>query len=73
MCCEAIESSVRESIRREDGVPPPTYHTLRPDIKRMEKLDQVEQKFGWQVEKWITCIGYQALDKALFSSAERAD
>jgi hypothetical protein len=73
MCCEAIESSVCESIRREDGVPSPTYHTLRPDIKWMREIEQVEQKIWWQVEERITCVGYQALDKALFSLAERAD
>jgi hypothetical protein len=73
MCCEAIESSVRESIRREDGVPPPTYYTLRPDVKGMEEVEQVEQKICWQVEERITCVGYQTLNKALFSPAERAD
>jgi hypothetical protein len=64
---------MRKSIRREDVVPPPTYHTLRPDIKWMEEIEQVEQNIGWQVEEGITCVGYQALNKALFSPAERAD
>lgn len=70
---EAIESSMREGVRREGSIPSPTYQTFRPDVIGMEEFEQVDQDFDWQLVERITCVGYQALDKALFSPAERAD
>lgn len=70
---EAIESSMREVVRREGSIPSPTYQTFRPDIIGKEEIKQVDQDFDRQLVERITCIGYQALNKALFSPAERAD
>jgi len=70
---EAIESCAREVVGRQNGVPAAADQSFGPDIIRMEKIEDTDQKLGGQVVERVTCIGHQALDKALFASAERAD
>lgn len=53
---EAIESSAGEVVRRKDSVPSTTNEPFGPDIIRMEKVEDIDQKLGWQVVEWITCV-----------------
>jgi hypothetical protein len=56
MGLEAVESSACEVVRRKDGVPAATYQPFRPDIIRMEKVEDIDQKLGWQIVEWVTCV-----------------
>lgn len=53
---EAVESSACEVIRRKDGVPAATYQPFGPDIIRMEKVEDIDQKLSRQVVEGVTCV-----------------